>query len=552
MGKAKKVTRRRELLVKGTHLVLRQVAMSPEMVQARRLRRSVDRHVQADGPLAGRKILIPTIRDWASHVHLEALLGHYLRSQGAVVRHLSCGGGLEICDRANSWEAPPMPCRSCSSYVKKSLRAHNATVSWLSDAWPETQWPEIDSLNLSDLLNVEFESFPLGRMVEVPVKWFLLAESLHEDPLAAQTYRAFLRAARMVLVSVMADIERNRPDQVVLLNGLFMFEAVIWEVCRRNGIPVVSYERAFIVDSVVFAHNRVSSFYEIDDVWASWRDQELSPEDSRALDEYLGDRRAGLRTSDDYWAKVERKRIDRVNSGRRAVLFTNLVWDSAVLGQDVAFGSIVDWIVAAVEKFRVLENHELIIRIHPAETKLSGRESRERMHEALARRVTNMPSNVTVIHSEDNISSYELMDDADFGLVYSSTAGLEMALAGKPVVVAAKTHYRNKGFTVDVSSPNEFDQAIETLVESRTSDPFIMELARRYAALFFFHTPYFRMGISEPMRGLVSFDSTDFSALISEERGDVSRFVEAVATGRSFNQSSAVDRQFNPSREGGS
>lgn len=537
MGEGRKVTRQRELLVKGTHLALRQVGLAPEMVQARRLKRSLDRHVQIDGPLAGRKILIPTIRDWASHVHLEALLGHYLRSQGAIVRHLSCGGGLEICDRANSWEAPPMPCRSCSGYVKKSLRAHGVEVSWLKESWPQSSWPEIDSMGIAQLLTVEYETFPLGKLVEVPVKWFLLAETLTEDPLATQTYRSFLRAARMVLESVRVDILRDRPDQVVLLNGLFMFESVIWEVCKRNDIPVVSYERAFIVDSFVFAHDRVSSFYEIDDVWGTWSDLELTEADSRALDEYLADRRVGLRTSDDYWAKVSGSTINRVRGGRRAVLFTNLVWDSAVLGQDVAFASIVDWIVAAVEKFRDLGEHELVIRIHPAETKLSGRESRERMHEALSRRIAELPANVIVVPSEDNVSSYELMDDADFGLVYSSTAGLEMALAGKPVIVAARTHYRGKGFTVDVSSPTEFDVAIDEIVSSPSIPRADVDLARRYAALFFFHTPYFQLGVSEPMRGLVSFDSTDFGKLLAGGRGDVGRFLRAIATGVSFNES---------------
>jgi lipid A disaccharide synthetase len=92
-----------------------------------------------------------------------------------------------------------------------------------------------------------------------------------------------------------------------------------------------------------------------------------------------------------------------------------------------------------------------VIRIHPAETKLSGRESREQMIEALAKRIPMFPANVTVIPPEENTSTYELMQEADIGLVYSSTTGLEMAMLGKPVVVAARTHYRGKGFTIDVS-----------------------------------------------------------------------------------------------------
>lgn len=535
MSRANRIGRLRELTVKGTHLVLRQIGLAPELLQARRLRRSLDDLGTGSNSLSGRRILIPTMRDWASHVHLEALLGHYLRSEGAIVRHLSCGGGLTICDRANTWEAPPMPCRGCSSYVSKSLHAHGAPVSWLRDGLPDENWDELDLMGLDQLLAAEWRSYPLGRMVEIPVKWFLLAENLHADPLATQTYREFLRSARRVLESVELEFDRDPPDQVVLLNGLFMFEAVIWEVARRNGIPVVSYERAFIIDSIVFAHNQVASYYRIDDVWESAKTRELSSTQSAALDEYLGERRSGLRTIDNYWKSVSSARLDSTNMGRRAVLFTNLVWDSAVLGQDVAFPSIVDWLEEAVETFRSLPRHELVIRVHPAETKLSGRESRERMEDSLMRRVGTLPRNIRIVPSEDNTSSYELMEGADFGLVYSSTAGMEMVLAGKPVIVAAQTHYRDKGFTIDVSSPGEFRSAVEDLVSAEGISVPDIDLARRYASLFFFDTPYFKVGVSEPMRGLVRFDSTSFSDLLDAGRGDVRRLIRALSDGRSFN-----------------
>ena len=118
-------------------------------------------------------------------------------------------------------------------------------------------------------------------------------------------------------------------------------------------------------------------------VWAEWQNIQLSEDENAELDKYLNDRQLGLRTSDDYWKDVSESNVKRIRSGRRAVLFTNLVWDSAVLRQDVAFPSIVDWIVAAIEEFRDRPNDELVIRIHPAETKLSGRESREEMETIL-------------------------------------------------------------------------------------------------------------------------------------------------------------------------
>lgn len=532
-----KITRRKELLVKGTHLMLRQINMSPEVRHARRIARSlvIEDLSFDETPLAGERILIPTMRDWAVHVHIEAFLGHLLRVSGAEVRHMTCGGGLGICDRANTWEGPPMPCRSCTKYVNASLKAHGVDFKPLAPNWGEAAWSELDNLSLRELRDVEYKGLPLGSLVEIPVKWFLLGETLSEDPLGTATYRKFLISARSIVDAAERMIDEFAPTQVLLLNGLFLFESIVWELCKKRDIDVVSYERSFILDTFFFARNDGAGFCKVDDVWPEWQNIQLSEDENAELDKYLNDRQLGLRTSDDYWKDVSESNVKRIGSGRRAVLFTNLVWDSAVLRQDVAFPSIVDWIVAAIEEFRDRPNDELVIRIHPAETKLSGRESREEMETAVRGRITQIPDNVIIIPSADPTSSYQLMREADFGLVYSSTTGMEMVLTGKPVVVAAKTHYRNKGFTIDVNTAEEFKRAIDSLTSDNSELHPDLELTRKYAYLFFFRAPYSSMGVTEPIRGLVSMTSEKPLELLGSENIDIRRFVSAMALRGSFN-----------------
>jgi len=533
----KKISRRRELLVKGSHLLLRQINLSPEVRQARGLAKNLRSQTFAfdEKPLSAERILIPTMRDWAVHVHIEALLGHLLKIAGAEVQHMTCGGGLEICDRVNTWEGPPMPCRSCTKYVETSLNAHGVVFEPLALNWGEADWPEIDDLSLVDLKKVVYKGLPLGSLVEIPVKWFLLGETLSEDPLGASTYRKFLRSARAIADSAEKMIDDFAPTQVLLLNGLFLFESIVWELCKIRDIDVVSYERSFILDTFVFARNDGAGFCKVDDVWDDWKEIDLKPSEAIELASYLNDRQVGLRTSDDYWKSVQFDGIKRNTAGRRAVLFTNLVWDSAVLRQDLAFESIVEWIVAAIEEFRLCPNDELVVRIHPAETKLSGRESREQMEPAIRNRIKDLPKNVIIVPSTDSTSSYQLMRDADFGLVYSSTTGMEMALSGKPVVVAAKTHYRDKGFTVDVQTPQDFSRVIHELLE----DPSVycpnLDLAQKYAYLFFFRAPYSSLGVTEPIRGLVSMTSENPDELFGINNVDIHRFVSAMASRGAFN-----------------
>jgi hypothetical protein len=390
-------------------------------------------------------------------------------------------------------------------------------------------------MNLNDLKEVCYKGLPLGSLVEIPVKWFLLGETLEQDPLGTSTYRMFLKSARAIADAAESAINNFQPTQVLLLNGLFLFESILWNICRLKNISVVTYERAFVIDTFVFSRDDAEGFYKMKDVWELWSHQDLSIEEEKQLEQYIGDRQRGLRMSDDYWKQVSDGKIQRSRAGRRAVLFTNLVWDSAVLGQDLAFKSIVDWVVAAIEEFRNRPDDELIIRIHPAETKLSGRESRESIEEAIRNRVCNLPENLLIIPSSDSTSSYDLMYEADFGLVYSSTTGLEMVLTGKPVVVAAQTHYRDKGFTIDIDSSAAFAQEIDQLCQDPLSYTPNKELVRKYAYLFFFRAPFTNMGVMEPIRGLVSLNVDDPKSFVNADQSDMQRFLATMLSRGTFN-----------------
>ena len=44
----------------------------------------------------------------------------------------------------------------------------------------------------------------------------------------------------------------------------------------------------------------------------------------------------------------------------------------------------------------------------------------------------------------------------DLGIVHTTTSGMEMPLVNVPVVVVSNTHYRGKGFTIDVENKEDY------------------------------------------------------------------------------------------------
>jgi hypothetical protein len=257
-------------------------------------------------------------------------------------------------------------------------------------------------------------------------------------------------------------------------------------------------------------------------------------DDSRELDDYLDDRLWGRRSADEYWRDVNFDVGSNRGTGSRVVLFTNLVWDSAVIGRDRAFSSIVEWITSTIRLFAARPGDELIVRVHPAEIKLPGRESRQSMESSIRKELPSLPANVTIVRATDPTSSYSLMDATDFGLVYSSTTGLEMVLRGKPVVVAAQTHYSGKGFTLDAESPSHYAELVTRLLDDRAAFDVDVDRARRYAYLFFFRAPYVGLGVQEHIRGLVRLTARTVDDLRPGASPDLDRLCQSVLDGRGF------------------
>ena len=517
---------------KGAHFALRQVAQAPEQ----RAARALAAQAPAVAPGATR-VAILSPRDWAAHVQWEGMIAQALRVRGADVRFITCGGGLEICDRANVWEGPPMPCSTCTRYVEGSVDAHGFPRVALRRGWEGDdpgEWFEADATAAADLADLEDLGLPLGRLVDIPAKWFLMGAQLGDDPLGPVTIRRFLRSARRVARGLEKTLDELRPDVVVLLNGLFFFEAICWELCRRRGIDVVTYERGLIKETLVFRRGAPACLLDISEAWEQWKDVPLTPEEDAQLDGYLREREQGKRTIDRFWGDAQFGDVDRERPGRLVTLFTNLTWDSAVIGQELAFPSIQAWLMGAIEAFADRPDDELIVRIHPAEAKLPGKQTREPIGAFIESRFPVLPTNVRVIGATDPTSSYPLMMASDAGLVFTSTTGLELAIRGKPVIVAGRTHYRDKGFTVDVATPEEFRAALDKVLADPGALAPDLDLARRYAYLFFFRAPIDSPGVEEHVLGLARITVRDLAELAPGRNPSLDRICDGILYGGDF------------------
>jgi Capsule polysaccharide biosynthesis protein len=464
----------------------------------RALRRSaVDeaQAVMADAPAqpaVGPKILFVSFRSWGSIVAVDVTLAQGLRLRGARCEFFFCGGGLPICEMGWPAEEAAKPCASCGLYVASMVDAARFPRRSLDDLVPADERRAIAIEVHNGDAPGWFRGRALDPLVESSLSWLFRAAALPETDESRRARRDFRVGAAIMLTAAPRLLDQVAPDVVVVVNGLLYEDRIIREEAQTRGIRVVTYEafwprgksrqgglgRGTIFVSV----GRPAPDNDISDLWERDGHRQLDENANRALEVALGARRRGTGLAPRYY---RRPQVPMTRVGAPVVaVFTNVSWDTAVTGRELGFDSMFDWVTETVRNAQTHPELEFVIRAHPAESQIPGKESRDRVTGFIQRQFSTLPPNVRLVAPEEPLDSYALVEIADIVAVYTSTIGLEAAAAGKPVCVAGRTHYGQRGFTMDVTSPGHyralFDDPTWAKPESDRQDR-----ARRYAYLYF-------------------------------------------------------------------
>jgi Capsule polysaccharide biosynthesis protein len=451
---------------------------------------SVSRRAAIESP-RGVRVLVVSLRMWTHHTAYESVIAQALRLRGAEVVFLTCGGGQPICELGWGRRVSPRPCDRCAWFTDRvASRGHFAHLT-LAQEFPwggdPSNAPEVPTRHIGD-------DTPMAS-----VAWF--AKSA--DPRHVTDGGAIERDFGVTFEAVESAFERvvNRlaPDVVFAVNGLFAAEHAMRSVAERSGLPVVTYELAPRKDALIFGREFAAPDMVMDGLADDQAARPLAAPEAEALDALLRARVSGEGAHERYFdeslrheAETVRATLELPTATRIVSAFTNLSWDTALLGNDVAFDSQFDWLAQACRIVSDRDDTTLVVRVHPAEGRWGTSQPVVR---ELAARVGELPSNVVLVPPDQPLSSYGLLAISDLVLCYTTTVGLEAAVRGIPVAVAADTHYRGRGFTTDIAARTDLERV---LAHPPTMSQDQIELARRYAFAFFFRLMIpFRPVVSE-------------------------------------------------------
>jgi len=291
-------------------------------------------------------------------------------------------------------------------------------------------------------------------------------------------------------------LRKNQPDVAIIPNGTILEFGVAFRVCRFLKIDTSTYEFSDKRGAMWLAYNEEIMLQNTDRLWNAYAQYELSPAELKETQTLLSSRRNAT-TYGDYsrkWQRIppEGQTVIREKLGLSekpiVLLATNVLGDSLTLGRNTFTKSMSEWIIRTIQYFIEKPDVQLVIRIHPGEALVKHGSILDLVKKTLPQ----LPAHIKLIEPLDEVNTYDLMDVANLGLVYTTTVGLEMALRGIPVVVAGKTHYRNRGFTHDPNTWVDYFKLLNRLLENMHEHRLTesqMALAWKYTYLFFFKYP---------------------------------------------------------------
>lgn len=312
------------------------------------------------------------------------------------------------------------------------------------------------------------------------------------EPLYQFRYQRNLQAA----LALTGYLEKNRPDVVVIPNGTIQELGVCYRVASMLGIDTVTYEFSDQLDRIWMAQNYEIMRHNTDDLWQGLGHIEM---DSHRREMLL--KLVSARKNAKLWGRLTRLWQTTPSQGAQALrdalhlderpvvlLATNVLGDSLTLDRQVFSENMADWIIGTLKYFLNRDDVQLVIRVHPGEMLIHGMS----MVEVINSVSPNLPDHIHVVRPDEKINTYDIIELVDLGLVFTTTVGLEMAMAGIPVVVAGQTHYKKRGFTYDPENWQAYFSYLDKILanpEGYHLSEAQIELAWRYAYLFFFEFP---------------------------------------------------------------
>jgi hypothetical protein len=454
-----------------------------------------------------RVLMASAIGSYAHAVTLESALAAALTFRGAEVHALLCDSEMPACAECEASLYPNLQrfadhgprrdlCRDCLWPAERVYAALGVKVHRYSDWLTADDRAEAArvarTLAFDQIERFTLNGLAVGEHAHAGALRFFATGNLQDERLAEPILRRYLEAALLTACATRRLLRGVAFSSAVFTHGIYVPWGLVGEVARQERVQVSTWNVAYRKRRFIFSHEDTYHHTLLSEPREHWEHLDLSHAQERELLNYLKSRREGLfdwivfhRPTRQDPAEIARR--VRIDPSRPVIgLLTNVSWDAQLHYPANAFPNMLEWLVQTCEYFATRPDLQLLIRVHPAE--ISGfPPSRQPILDELRKRIPALAPNIIVVAPESGMSTYALMSLCNAAIIYGTKMGVELTSVGLPVIVAGEAWIRNKGLTLDASSPEEYFRILQTLPFRDRLEGEQLARARRYAYHFFFN-----------------------------------------------------------------
>ena len=319
----------------------------------------------------------------------------------------------------------------------------------------------------------------------------------------------FLVRGLQALAAGTVILERFRPDTVIFGDGLYTLQGTFLDLSVSRGIDAI-YMLPALEDSTLYLkrctpENRDWPYTFLSTaLWTriltagAWNQVLRTSFHDRHRQGYLSGGWCSLqaitKNTDPWRPEDTRRHLGLDETGKLALVCPHLVWDTPVYGQNL-YPNHASWLIAVVRAAVANPRVRWVIKLHPANLFSTQNEDFKASTNfaelaLLENAIGPLPAHVHVLMPDTKVTTYALLEIADYCLTETGTVGIEAAAMGVTVLTAGHSHYAGKGFTIDPVSQQDVVDHVSRIDRLQRISDAARERAERYAYASFYLKPF--------------------------------------------------------------
>ena len=399
-------------------------------------------------------------------LHVEMSIAAAMKLRGYKVHAIICNAPYRGCAIRTVQEGVPIAkwrdvCPTCTRKTTAVLETMGIPYSYNGDFFTEEErqqiWDGTSDITWDNLDTLEWDGLNVGKNVRSSIVRYLQGAALtgHEAIVREYAYSGLIAAA-----AAARAFERFSPWRVFMSHGTYIDWGPALHTAFDRGIPVTGWKASYLSWHFYLRHVEDPSRIDFKKLsrkcWNEIKSKPLTAEEEARLDKFLVDRYQNKVSFDMKQLKTYRKDVSDLKAkyapSEKPVwaVLAHINWDSVSDYAPMAYPSFDDWMIDTIRHAIQITDVQWLIKIHPIEAWDNPASGVQRLIE---REFPSLPDHVRVIPAEEDISPANLFELIDGGVTVYGTAGLELALMGKPVILGGEAHYGGLGFTHEGLTP---------------------------------------------------------------------------------------------------